>query len=137
MNIRDVIIEALAEGESYGLEIIGRIERKHGKVYLAQARVYPELRALEREGFLESWEGEPLPERGNRPRRYYRIPKLEPKPGDYLVRPDGNRIRVARVSRCGTQVGTPIPGEGAFFMFSVKSLQASGYRVETKPRRAD
>jgi PadR family transcriptional regulator PadR len=31
------------------------------------------LRELEAEGLLESWEGESLPERGGRPRRYYRL----------------------------------------------------------------
>jgi PadR family transcriptional regulator PadR len=35
--------------------------------------MYPLLRALEREGFLSSFEGETVPERGGRPRIYYEL----------------------------------------------------------------
>ena len=38
-----------------------------------QGRVYPVLRQLESEGLLESYDGESLPQRGGRPRRYYRL----------------------------------------------------------------
>jgi len=61
-------------GEAYGLELIERIhEQTQGAVQLLQGRVYPVLRELEKEGLVKSYETEPLPERGGRPRRYYRI----------------------------------------------------------------
>ncbi len=41
-----------------------------------QGSVYPALRDLEDEGLLESYEGDPLPERGGRPRRYYKLTAL-------------------------------------------------------------
>jgi PadR family transcriptional regulator, regulatory protein PadR len=34
---------------------------------------------MEREGLLESYEGDPLPERGGRPRRYYKLTALGQK----------------------------------------------------------
>lgn len=68
---RAAILAVLDEGESYGLEIMDRA-RQLG-FWLTQSSLYPELRSMEREGLLVSWEGDPLPERGNRPRRYYRL----------------------------------------------------------------
>jgi len=76
MNIdtRLALLQAFTHGESYGLEIIDRVKKlSNGKIKIPQGRVYPALRALEAEGLLESYDGPPLPERGGRPRRYYRI----------------------------------------------------------------
>ena len=76
MNIdtRLALLQAFTHGESYGLEIIDRVKKlSNGKIKIPQGRVYPALRALEAEGMLESYDGPPLPERGGRPRRYYRI----------------------------------------------------------------
>lgn len=68
------LLQALIAGESYGLELIDRIRTNSGgRLVLAQARVYPTLRALEAEGLVESRDGDPLPERGGRPRRYYEL----------------------------------------------------------------
>lgn len=39
---------------------------------------YVVLRHLEHIGILESYEGEPLPERGGRPRRYYQFKRAQP-----------------------------------------------------------
>jgi PadR family transcriptional regulator len=62
------------KGESYGLEVIERVrEMTGGKVKLMQGRVYPILRELEADGFIRSYNGAPLQERGGRPRRYYEI----------------------------------------------------------------
>lgn len=64
-------------GDSYGVEMIDRVHRAtKGKVVLLQGRVYPALRELESDGLLESYEGAPLPERGGRPRRYYKLTAL-------------------------------------------------------------
>ena len=69
-----VLLEAVASGDGYGLELMERVEEASGgKIKLHQGNAYPALRSLEREGLLSSYEGEPLPERGGRPRRYYRI----------------------------------------------------------------
>jgi len=48
-------------------------EQTKGQVKLRQGTIYPLLREMENEGFLDSYEGEPMPERGGRPRRYYRL----------------------------------------------------------------
>jgi PadR family transcriptional regulator PadR len=74
ISARTAILTALIGGKSYGLEIIGRVrERTKGQILLNEGSVYPALKALEREGLLRSFEGEPLPERGGRPRRYYEL----------------------------------------------------------------
>src|SRR5688572_13741932 len=74
IDTKVALLSALVSGEGYGLQIIERVrELTNGQIRLVQGRVYPALRELENEGFLESYDGEPLPERGGRPRRYYRL----------------------------------------------------------------
>ncbi len=61
-------------GRGFGLEIIEKVrERTEGRIVLNEGSVYPALKALEREGLVRSFEGEPLSERGGRPRRYYEL----------------------------------------------------------------
>jgi len=68
------LLQALVEGESYGLELIERVkEMTKGEVKIIQGSVYPALRELEDEGLAKSYDGEPLAERGGRPRRYYKL----------------------------------------------------------------
>jgi PadR family transcriptional regulator PadR len=68
------LLQALIEHDSYGLELIERVaERTNGVVKLHQGTIYPELRRLEADGLVTSYEGEPLPERGGRPRRFYAL----------------------------------------------------------------
>src|SRR5690349_3452321 len=68
------LLQALMSGPGYGLELIERVrERSGGRVGLNQGAVYPALRALEREGLVTSYDGETVPERAGRPRRYYKI----------------------------------------------------------------
>jgi PadR family transcriptional regulator PadR len=65
---------SLIGGRGFGLEIIQRVrERSNGKIVLNEGSVYPALKALERDGLLRSYDGEPMPERGGRPRRYYEL----------------------------------------------------------------
>ncbi len=71
---RQAIMDSLEECEEYGLEIRDRVFDEKG-VELGPGTLYPTLRDLEREGYLESWESVPRPGRGGRPRRYYRIRK--------------------------------------------------------------
>jgi PadR family transcriptional regulator PadR len=74
IDVKAAILQVLVEGEAFGLEVIQRIEeRTKGKLLLAQGTVYPALRDLEREGLLRASEGKPLPQRGGRPRTYYRL----------------------------------------------------------------
>jgi PadR family transcriptional regulator PadR len=74
IETKAALLQALIRGESYGLELIDRVrDLTNGSVLLLQGRVYPSLRELEDDGLVESFEGPPLPERGGRPRIYYRI----------------------------------------------------------------
>ncbi len=74
ISAKAALLQALVRGESFGLELIERVrDRTKGRLVLGQGSVYPALRELEREGLVESYDGDPLPERGGRPRRYYRL----------------------------------------------------------------
>jgi PadR family transcriptional regulator PadR len=74
INAKAALLQALVRGEGYGLDLVARVkERTKGKVNLHQGNVYPALRDLEADGLLRSYESEPLPERGGRPRRYYKL----------------------------------------------------------------
>ncbi|OJT19531.1 PadR family transcriptional regulator [Archangium violaceum] len=74
ISARTAILMSLIGGRGFGLEIIERVrERTNGKIHLNEGSVYPALKALEREGLLRSFDGDPLPERGGRPRRYYEL----------------------------------------------------------------
>lgn len=74
VTAKAAILQALVDGEAFGLEIIQRVnQRTVGRLHLGQGSLYPALRALENEGLVRSREADPLPERGGRPRRYYRL----------------------------------------------------------------
>lgn len=74
VNAKAALLQALIRGEGYGLQLIERVkEHSGGTVKLHQGNTYPALRELEKEGLVKSWEADPAPERGGRPRRYYRL----------------------------------------------------------------
>jgi PadR family transcriptional regulator, regulatory protein PadR len=74
ISAKTALLQALIAGDGYGLDLIERVkDRTGGQIVLGQGSVYPALRELERDGLATSYESEPLPERGGRPRRYYRI----------------------------------------------------------------
>jgi PadR family transcriptional regulator PadR len=74
LDIQAVLLQVLMEGEAFGLQVISRIEaRTGGKLRFAQGTVYPALRQMERDGLLTSRQGDPLPERGGRPRVFYAL----------------------------------------------------------------
>jgi PadR family transcriptional regulator, regulatory protein PadR len=80
VSAKAALLQALVRGPGYGLDLIERVKKQtNGKLVLGQGSVYPALRELEREGLLESYEGDPLPERGGRPRRYYKLNALGAK----------------------------------------------------------
>ena len=58
--------------ETYGAAIRREIETRTGRD-LAISAVYITLDRLQEKGYLESRLGEPVAERGGRPRRYYRV----------------------------------------------------------------
>ena len=68
---KPLILSVLAEGESYGYEIIQRIrEVSDGEMQWKDGMLYPVLRKLEAQGLVESeWR---VSESGRR-RRYYRL----------------------------------------------------------------
>jgi PadR family transcriptional regulator PadR len=74
VDAKTAILQALTEGEGFGLELQSRIEtRTAGRTRLSDGSIYPALRELERQGLVESFEGETVRERLGRPRIYYRL----------------------------------------------------------------
>jgi len=74
VTARAALLQVLVNGDSYGLQLIDRVaEHTGGRVKLHQGSVYPALRAMVREGLLESYQADPSSTRAGRPRTYYRI----------------------------------------------------------------
>jgi PadR family transcriptional regulator, regulatory protein PadR len=75
LNARTALLQALIQGPGYGLQLADRVrERTFGKLELHQGTLYPGLRSLEKEGLLQVFEvPDPTPERGGRPRVYYKL----------------------------------------------------------------
>lgn len=68
------LLQALIREPGYGLELIERVsERTKGRVKLHQGNIYSALREMEGERLVKSYDGPSMPERGGRPRRYYKI----------------------------------------------------------------
>src|SRR4051812_41869963 len=77
ISAKAALLQALVRGPGFGLDLIVRVKKQtNGSVTLGNASVYPALRGLEQEGLIESYEGEPMAERGGRPRRYYKLTAL-------------------------------------------------------------
>ena len=60
------------DGHGYAVSMRDEIERRTG-LALARSSVYVTLDRLERKGYVTSWLGEPTPERGGKPKRFFRI----------------------------------------------------------------
>lgn len=74
LDTKSALLQALIQGPSYGLELIERVsDSTRGQIKIVQGSVYPALRDLEKEGLVESYDGEHLASRGGRPRVYYRL----------------------------------------------------------------
>lgn len=58
--------------DAYGVGIRRELIERAGKD-VAVGAIYTGLERLERKGFVESWLGEPTPERGGRAKRFYRV----------------------------------------------------------------
>lgn len=72
LTTRAALLLALREGPGYGLELIRRVlARSGGKVRVSEARVYPSLKALERQRLVRASTMAPRGLRGARSRTYY------------------------------------------------------------------
>ncbi len=60
------------EGDAYANPIREQLDRMAGR-RIARGALYTALERLEQKGCLRSAMGEPLPERGGRPRRYFAV----------------------------------------------------------------
>jgi PadR family transcriptional regulator PadR len=75
IDAKMALLQLLISGPSFGLELMERLEGKtKGKMKLSQGATYEALRTMEGEGLVESYLGdEKVPERGGRPRRYFKL----------------------------------------------------------------
>ncbi len=72
VSTRTALLLALREGPGFGLDLMRRLATQtDNRVRLAQARVYPTLRALEKEGLVTAARVSPGGRRGGRSRTYY------------------------------------------------------------------
>jgi DNA-binding PadR family transcriptional regulator len=69
------------QGRGYGVSIADEIERRAGKP-VSFGAVYATLDRLQKKGMISSELGEPTPERGGKPKRFYRIEA----PGELALR---------------------------------------------------
>jgi DNA-binding PadR family transcriptional regulator len=68
-----VLLAALRlEDRAYAVSIRDEIERRTG-LALSRGSVYVTLDRLARKGYVSSWLGEPTPERGGKPKRFFRV----------------------------------------------------------------
>ena len=58
--------------DAYGIAILDEITKATGRVWLTGS-IYASLARLLKHGMVESFEGEPVPERGGRRKIYYRL----------------------------------------------------------------
>jgi PadR family transcriptional regulator PadR len=67
-----LVVLARLGGESYGPPIRREIERSTGRS-VAVGTIYATLARLETKGVVESWIGDPTPERGGRRKHHFRL----------------------------------------------------------------
>lgn len=67
-----VLMTLIGKEDAYGMSIRRELEEETSRSVSIGA-VYATLERLEQKGFVESWLGEPIPERGGRARRHFRI----------------------------------------------------------------
>ena len=73
-ELEEQVVLALLQldGESYAVPVASELEQRAGRE-VSPATVYMVMRRLEEQGFVTSRVGTSDPERGGRPRRYYRV----------------------------------------------------------------
>jgi DNA-binding PadR family transcriptional regulator len=60
------------DNRAYGVTVREELKREAGKD-VAVGAIYTGLDRLEQKGFVESWSGDPTPERGGRAKRFYKV----------------------------------------------------------------
>jgi len=73
-RIEELILVSIwrLENDAFGLAILDELKRVTGKTWLSGS-VYASLARLLQQGYVESIEGEPTPERGGRRKIFYRV----------------------------------------------------------------
>lgn len=73
-DLEQVVLFALVRlgGETHGAPVVQEIEEHTGR-RVSPGALYTVLDRLEAKGFVESWIGDSVPERGGRRRKVYRI----------------------------------------------------------------
>src|SRR5688572_7875878 len=79
------------DDDAYGARIRSAIEARTGRT-VSPGAIYTALDRLERRGLVESWLGDPTPQRGGKRKRYYR---LEPAGAALLHRTQDALARMA------------------------------------------
>ncbi|MEW8973532.1 MAG: helix-turn-helix transcriptional regulator [Tissierellaceae bacterium] len=66
-----LILSLLDEKDMYGYQMIEELEKRSNNIFeLKAGTLYPLLHGLEKQGYLESYDGKA---ESNRPRKYYRL----------------------------------------------------------------
>lgn len=74
-NVTTIILGCLLNDDKYGYEILKEIEdRSHSQYVLKQATLYNQLKRLEKQGLVSSYDGDP-DDTGGGKRRYYSLTK--------------------------------------------------------------
>jgi len=73
-RIEEIILLSVwrLEHDAYGIAILEEVRKATGKTWLTGS-IYASLGRLLERGLVESFEGEPAPERGGRRKIYYRV----------------------------------------------------------------
>ncbi len=73
-RIEEIILLSIRrlDQDAYGIAILEEIRKATGKTWLTGS-IYASLARLLKHGLIESFEGEPAPERGGRRKIYYRV----------------------------------------------------------------
>lgn len=138
LTAKAALLQALAHGEGFGLDLIQRVQAlTGGKLALGQGSVYPALKDLEWDGLCESYDGAHASERGGRPRRYF---KLTPK-GFQLAREQ--RAIVAELfglvpAEALTKPEPPTPpkdSSATTFWILVQAIQHMMQRTPSPPKK--
>jgi DNA-binding PadR family transcriptional regulator len=87
LTTRGTVLQLLRSGPGYGLDLIRRLKRSAG-LSLTEARIYPVLKQLEREGLVSAVRVAPGRRRGGRTRIYYRLTRS----GSTLAERDRRRL---------------------------------------------
>lgn len=131
MDAKTAMLEALLDGEGYALDLIDRVTAAtRGQVQLGQATVYPLLRWLESDGLAISRDGEPLPERDGRPRRYYALTAA----GRAAAAPEAAEWEALLSNLCGWLERSPAEESDSAQGQRIRRAMARGVRSEREAR---